>query len=70
MDFRHCLNKALDAYQAELFTCGEPLGLPTLRRALVSHLANGQVFAPAERIVVKRGATLSMRTMGLPMRFT
>lgn len=63
MDFRHCLNKALDAYQAELFTCGEPLGLPTLRRTLVSHLADGQVFAPAERIVVTSGANQALEIM-------
>lgn len=63
MDFRHCLNKALDTYQAELFTCGEPLGLPTLRRALVSHLADGQVFAPADRIVVTSGANQALEIL-------
>ncbi|OXM82854.1 PLP-dependent aminotransferase family protein [Paenibacillus rigui] len=56
LDFRHCMNKALDTYKSDLFTCGDSKGLVTLRHTLVSHLAGDQVFAKAERIVVTSGA--------------
>ncbi|QYR19128.1 PLP-dependent aminotransferase family protein [Paenibacillus sp. sptzw28] len=56
LDFQHCLNKALDTYKYDLFTCGDSKGLETLRHTLVSHLAGDQVFTKAERIVVTSGA--------------
>ncbi|MCR2806652.1 aminotransferase-like domain-containing protein [Paenibacillus soyae] len=62
-DFRHCLNRALDTYQHELFTCGDSLGLRTLRRQLVSHLANDQVFANEERIIVTPGANRALEIL-------
>lgn len=55
LDFQHCLNKAIDTYKYHLFTYGEPKGLESLRHRLVSHLADHQVFAHAERIVVTSG---------------
>ena len=55
LDFQHCLNKAVDTYKYDLFTCGDSKGLETLRRTLVSHLAADQVFARAERIIVTSG---------------
>ncbi|WNS41850.1 PLP-dependent aminotransferase family protein [Paenibacillus sp. MMS20-IR301] len=55
LDFQHCLNKAIDQYKYHLFTYGDALGLDTLRRTLVSHLAEYQVFAKAERIIVTSG---------------
>ncbi|MBD2871924.1 aminotransferase-like domain-containing protein [Paenibacillus arenilitoris] len=55
LDFQHCLNKAVDTYKHDLFTCGDSKGLQTLRHTLVSHLAADQVFAKAERIVVTSG---------------
>ena len=55
LDFQHCLNKAIDRYKYYLFTYGDALGLDTLRRTLVSHLAEYQVFAKAERIIITSG---------------
>ncbi|RCW51972.1 PLP-dependent aminotransferase family protein [Paenibacillus prosopidis] len=55
LDFQHCLNKAVDTYKYDLFTCGDSKGLETLRHTLVSHLATDQVFAKAERVIVTSG---------------
>lgn len=55
LDFQHCLNKAIDQYKYHLFTYGDALGLATLRRTLVSHLAEYQVFAKAESILITSG---------------
>ncbi|WP_238650741.1 PLP-dependent aminotransferase family protein [Paenibacillus piscarius] len=55
LDFQHCLNKAIDQYKYHLFTYGDALGLDSLRRTLVSHLAEYQVFAKAERILITSG---------------
>ncbi|QUL55393.1 PLP-dependent aminotransferase family protein [Paenibacillus tritici] len=55
LDFQHCLNKAIDQYKYNLFTYGDSLGLDTLRRTLVSHLAEYQVFAGQERILITSG---------------
>ncbi|MFD0697928.1 PLP-dependent aminotransferase family protein [Paenibacillus sp. GCM10027628] len=63
LDFQHCLNKAIDTYKYNLFTYGEPQGLETLRRTLVSHLAGDQVFASAERIIVTSGAQQALEIL-------
>ncbi|MBD0379873.1 aminotransferase-like domain-containing protein [Paenibacillus sedimenti] len=63
LDFQHCLNKAIDTYKYNLFTYGEPQGLETLRRTLVSHLAGDQVFAKAERIIVTSGAQQALEIL-------
>ncbi|MEK3874881.1 aminotransferase-like domain-containing protein [Paenibacillus sp. FSL M7-0420] len=55
LDFQHCLNKAIDQYKYHLFTYGDALGLESLRRTLVSHLAEYQVFAKAESILITSG---------------
>ncbi|QRG65158.1 PLP-dependent aminotransferase family protein [Brevibacillus choshinensis] len=55
LDFQHCLNKALDTYKYDLFTCGDATGLETLRHTLVSHLAGDQVFAKANQVIVMSG---------------
>lgn len=55
LDFQHCLNKAIDRYKYHLFTYGDALGLETLRHTLVSHLAEYQVFAKAESILITSG---------------
>ncbi len=55
LDFQHCLNKAIDTYKYNLFTYGDALGLDTLRRTLVSHLAGDQVFAKVEQVIITSG---------------
>ncbi|XEC94266.1 PLP-dependent aminotransferase family protein [Paenibacillus tarimensis] len=63
LDFQHCLNQAIDTYKFNLFTYGESKGLERLRRTLVSHLADSQVFANAERIVVTSGAQQALEML-------
>ncbi|WP_205510372.1 aminotransferase-like domain-containing protein [Paenibacillus elgii] len=63
LDFQHCLNKAVDTYKYDLFTCGDSNGLESLRRTLVSHLAGDQVFVKAERIIVTSGANQALEIL-------
>ncbi|MEW9701829.1 PLP-dependent aminotransferase family protein [Paenibacillus sp. SI8] len=63
LDFQHCLNKALDTYKYDLFTCGDSKGLETLRHTLVSHLAGDQVFAKAEQIIVMSGVSPALEIL-------
>lgn len=55
IDFQHCMNKAIDIYKYELFTYGDALGLESLRHTLRSHLANDQVFARIDQILITSG---------------
>ncbi|CAG7652442.1 PLP-dependent aminotransferase family protein [Paenibacillus allorhizosphaerae] len=63
LDFQHCLNKALDTYKYDLFTCGNSKGLETLRQTLVSHLAGYQVFAKMEQIIITSGANQALEIL-------
>lgn len=63
LDFKHSLDKALDTYKSDLFTCGDSKGLETLRHTLVSHLAGDQVFAKAENIIVTSGANRALEIL-------
>lgn len=62
-DFQHCLNNALDTYKNDLFTSADFDGLKPLRLALVSHLAEHQVFAKAEQIQVTPGINRSLEVL-------
>ncbi|OAB42606.1 PLP-dependent aminotransferase family protein [Paenibacillus antarcticus] len=55
IDFQHCINKAIDAYQDDLFTYGTLKGLPSLIQVLQKHLDGYQVFAKRDQIVVTSG---------------
>lgn len=55
-DFQHCLAQAIDVYEQRLFAYNDPQGLPELRKVLAAHLADYQVFAKPEQIVVTSGA--------------
>ena len=55
VDFQHCINKAIDAYQDDLFTYGTLKGLPSLIQVLQKHLDGYQVFAKRDQIVVTSG---------------
>ncbi|UUZ87345.1 aminotransferase class I/II-fold pyridoxal phosphate-dependent enzyme [Paenibacillus sp. P26] len=63
LDFQHCLNKAVDTYKYDLFTCGDSKGLESLRHTLVSHLAGDQVFAKAEQIFVTSGVNQALEIL-------
>lgn len=63
LDFQHCLNKAIDTYKQQLFTCGDSRGLAKLRQTLVSHLAKNQVFAKMEQIIITSGAQRALEIL-------
>ena len=63
LDFQHCLNKAIDTYKQQLFAGGDSRGLAKLRQTLVSHLANDQVFAKMEQIMITSGAQRALEIL-------
>ncbi|MHA6532264.1 aminotransferase-like domain-containing protein [Paenibacillus sp. BAC0078] len=63
LDFQHCLNKAIDKHKYHLFTYGDALGLGSLRHALVSHLAEYQVFAKVEQIIITSGISKALEVL-------
>lgn len=63
LDFQHCLNKAIDTYKHHLFSYGESQGLKRLRETLVDHLAEGQVFAKPEQIVITSGVQQALEIL-------
>ncbi|TXK76782.1 PLP-dependent aminotransferase family protein [Paenibacillus sp. N3.4] len=54
-DFQHCIRKAIDAYQQDLFLYGTSKGLLSLVRVVQRQLENTQVFAKEEQIIVTSG---------------
>lgn len=62
-DFQHCLNRAIQLYEDQLFTYADPQGFFSLRQALESHLANSQVFASPSRICVVSGSQQALHLL-------
>jgi len=56
LEFQHCLNEAIDLYKEDLFSYSSPQGLLSLRKVLVKHLQNYQVFTSDEDIFITAGA--------------
>ncbi|MED3690666.1 PLP-dependent aminotransferase family protein [Peribacillus butanolivorans] len=54
-DFQHCINKAIDTYQQELFIYGTTKGLPSLIKVIQKQLEQYQVFAKEEQIFITSG---------------
>lgn len=65
VDFQHCINKAIDTYQQDLFIYGTPKGLPSLIDVVQKQLTSYQVFAKKEQIFITSGVqqALFMLTM-------
>jgi len=63
LDFQHCLNRAIDTYQYQLFTYGDSQGLESFRHMLVKHLADDQVFAKLNQIVVTSGVQQALNIL-------
>lgn len=59
-DFQHCINKAIDTYQADLFRYGTPRGLPSLIREAQKLLETYQVFTKQENIFITSGVQQSL----------
>ncbi|MGM0852499.1 MAG: PLP-dependent aminotransferase family protein [Bacillota bacterium] len=67
LDYKHCMNQAIDRYKEDMFTYSELLGLFTLRQELARHLRDLQVFAVPERIAVTTGSQQALHILiGLP----
>lgn len=62
-DFQHCLNRAIELYEDQLFSYSDPQGFFSLRRALESHLAQSQVFASPSQICVVSGAQQALHLL-------
>ena len=55
LDFQHCINKAIDTYQKDLFVYGRPQGLFSLIKVIQKHLETYQVFTKTENIFITSG---------------
>ena len=56
LEFRHCINQALDVYQEKSFMYNEKQGLPDLRAALSKQFQDYQIFEKTENIYITAGA--------------
>lgn len=56
LEFRHCINQALDVYQEESFMYNNKQGLTDLRIALSKQLQNYQIFVKPENVYITAGA--------------
>ncbi|NRF93316.1 PLP-dependent aminotransferase family protein [Paenibacillus frigoriresistens] len=65
LDFKHCINKAIDTYKNDLFVYGTPQGLPSLLKVLTKHLANYQVFTNPSNIHVTSGVQQALSVLAL-----
>ncbi|MFE1629505.1 PLP-dependent aminotransferase family protein [Brevibacillus reuszeri] len=62
-DFQHCLNRAIELYEDQLFSYSDPQGFFSLRRELESHLASSQVFASPSQISVVSGGQQALHLL-------
>lgn len=64
-DFQHCINKAIDTYQADLFTYGTPKGLPSLIAEAKKLLTGYQLFTKEENIFITSGVQQSLSLLSI-----
>ena len=64
-DFQHCINKAIDTYQAELFRYGTPNGLPSLITEAKRLLETYQVFTHEDHIFITSGVQQSLSLLSI-----
>lgn len=62
-DFQHCLNRAIELYEDQLFAYSDPQGFFSLRRELEKHLAHSQVFALPSHICVVSGGQQALHLL-------
>jgi DNA-binding transcriptional MocR family regulator len=55
LDFQHCINKAIDTYQKDLFVYGTAKGMDSLIDIVCKQLAGYQVFASERNLFVVSG---------------
>lgn len=64
-DFQHCINKAIDTYQADLFRYGTPKGLPSLIAEAKKLLTSYQLFTKEENIFITSGVQQSLSLLSI-----
>jgi len=55
-EFNHCINKAVELYKTSLFCYSDPQGLESLRKVLVNHFIEHQIFTSKEKIFITSGS--------------
>jgi DNA-binding transcriptional MocR family regulator len=64
-DFQHCINKAIDTYQEDLFRYGTPKGLPLLITEAKKLLESYQVFTHFEQIFITSGVQQALSLLSI-----
>ncbi|WP_445505693.1 aminotransferase-like domain-containing protein [Niallia sp. 03091] len=67
-EFNHCINRAVELYKDSLFTYGNMQGLESLRKVLVYHFSEHQVFTSKDHIFITSGAQQALNIL-TKMRF-
>ncbi|WP_245987671.1 PLP-dependent aminotransferase family protein [Cohnella lupini] len=66
-DFRQCLNKAMELFEASIFTYPDPQGLLSLRQEIVKLFQQQQVFPSAQQVFIFSGAQQALHLLsGMP----
>ncbi len=55
-EFNHCINRAVELYKNNLFSYSHTQGLESLRKVLVGHFSEQQIFATEEKIFITSGS--------------
>ncbi|USK31871.1 PLP-dependent aminotransferase family protein [Bacillus sp. F19] len=63
LDFKHCINQAIDRYKEDMFSYSELQGLYSLRKQLARHLQDLQVFTVPERIAAVTGSQQALHLL-------
>jgi len=67
IDFRHCLNKAMETFEDSIFTYPDPQGLLSLRQEIVKLFHQQQVFSSAQQVFIFSGAQQALHLLaGMP----
>ncbi|MGE7837351.1 PLP-dependent aminotransferase family protein [Viridibacillus arvi] len=64
-DFQHCMNKAIDTYQTDLFKYGTAKGLPSLISEAKKLLESYQVFTDINNIFITSGVQQALSLLSL-----
>ncbi len=67
IEFRQCLNKAMELFETSIFTYSDPQGLLSLRQEIVKLFQQQQVFPSAQQVFVFSGAQQALNLLaGMP----
>ncbi|TFE22679.1 PLP-dependent aminotransferase family protein [Cohnella luojiensis] len=67
MEFRQCMNKAMDLFEASIFNYPDPQGLFSLRQEIVKLFHQQQVFTSEQQIFIFSGAQQALHLLaGMP----